>query len=180
MMGWRVAMDQPYHVTVFDNFHRDDPDEVWVSGTFATAEAAIAAVKRQIDSELAHFWSEVCEQDKGASPLDRLISQYNSFAEAPVAFDRNGSVIFDSTAYMEWKAAEMIGEVASSDGLQRLQPEPQPFVLSRPKLNAPVVQRFSPVMALWSFLSKPRPAPALWVAFIAFCLACALIYRALR
>lgn len=103
-------MDQPYHITVFDSSHRHEPEGAWVGGTFETAEAAIAAVKRKIDGELAYFWSEVCYQDKGISTLDRLISHYNFFAEVPVAFNQHGEVIFDSTAYMTSRAAEMIDE----------------------------------------------------------------------
>jgi hypothetical protein len=103
-------MDHPYHVTVFDSFHRHEPEEAWVSGTYATAEAAIAAVKRKIDDELEYFWSEVCHQDKGIATLDRLISHYNSFAEAPVAFGADHKTIFNSTAYVIAMAAEVVTE----------------------------------------------------------------------
>ena len=82
-------MDEPYHVTEFDNFHRGDPDESWVVGTYSTAEEAIALVKWKVDQELEHFWSEICRQGGGHSTLDDLISHYNTFAETPVAFNRH-------------------------------------------------------------------------------------------
>jgi hypothetical protein len=107
---YAVGMDDAYHVTAFDNFHRGDPDESWVVGTFATAEAAIALVKQRVDQELQHFWSEIRDQDGSDSPLDRLISQYDSFAEIPIAFDRQGEQIFDTTAYMKSRAAEIVAE----------------------------------------------------------------------
>jgi hypothetical protein len=47
-------MDEAYHITVFDNFHRGDwPDETWVVGTYSTAEAAIEVVKQMVDQEFA-------------------------------------------------------------------------------------------------------------------------------
>jgi len=119
-------MDHPYHITVFDNFHPHEPEEAWVGATFATAEAAIAAVKRKIDDELAYLWSEVCHQDKGISTLDRLVSQYNSFAEMPVACSRDGDMIFDSTAYMLARAAEMIDKAPAPYGLQAAAGQPGP------------------------------------------------------
>jgi hypothetical protein len=111
---YAVRMDDAYHVTVFDNFHRGDPDESWVVGTCSTPEAAIALVKSRVDQELRYFWSEVCRQDGGDSTLDRLISQYDSFAEIPIAFDRQGEQIFDTTAYVKSRAAEIAAEARPS------------------------------------------------------------------
>src|SRR5262249_49044610 len=108
-----------YHVTVFDNFHGGDPDESWVIGTCSTAEAAIALVKQRVDQELKYFWSEICRQDGGHSTLDRLISQYDSFAETPVAFNRQGEQIFYTTFYVKPGAAEIIAEAKAQHGPQR-------------------------------------------------------------
>jgi hypothetical protein len=173
-------MDQPFHITVFDSFHRHEPEEAWVSGTFATAEETIAAVKRKIDNELAYLWSEVCHQDKGISTLDRLISHYNSFAEVPVAFDRDGKMIFDSTAYMESRAAEMIDEAPAPYGLQG-RAGPQPSASRHATQGAAAAKhRFPRSATVWAFLNRPRPPTVLLGAFLAFCLLFALIYRALR
>lgn len=179
-------MDHPYHITVFDNFHPYEPEEAWVSGTFATADAAIAAVKRRIDDELAYLWSEVCHQDKGVSTLDRLVSQYNSFAEKPVAFSRNGDVIFDSTAYMTSRAAEMIGEAPAQYGPHAAAPSssvPQRPATPAPRMVEPgaaAKHRFWRFVAVWASLNKPRPPAAFWVAFLVLSLLCGLVYRALR
>jgi hypothetical protein len=108
-------MGEAYHVTVFDNFHRGDPP--WVIGTYSTAEEAIASVKGWVDQELEGFWSQLCRYG-GHSTLDGLISQYNAFAETPVAFNGDGEVIFDTTAYMKSRAAE-ITEAAAQHGPQR-------------------------------------------------------------
>jgi hypothetical protein len=179
-------MDHPYHITVFDNFHPHDPDEAWVSGTFATAEAAVAAVKRKIDAELAYLWSEVCHQDKGISTLERLISQYNSFAEMPVAFNRDSETIFDSTAYMQARAAEMINDAPAPYGPQG-RSGPRPAAQQRPASAAPpplnpdaVVAKHGRLMAIWSALNKPQPPAVLWAAVLVLCLLCGLIYSALR
>jgi hypothetical protein len=183
-------MDHPYHITVFDNFHRHEPEEAWVGGTFATAEEAIAAVKRSIDDELAYLWSEVCHQDKGISTLDRLVSQYNSFAEMPVAFSRDGDMIFDSTAYTISRATEMIDEAPAQYGLQASGPRfsaQQRPASSVPRPLGPLAtgaavakHRFPRFMAVWASLNKPRPPALLWVALLLLCLLCGLIYRALR
>ena len=182
-------MDHPYHVTVFDNFHAHEPEEAWVGATFATAETAIAAVKRKIDDELAYLWSEVCHQDKGISTLERLVSQYNSFAEMPVAFSRDGDMIFDSTAYMLARAAEMINEAPGPYGLQGPPMPPGPSPPPQPASGAPrpltpdaavAIPGFPHVMAVWASLGKPRRPAVLWAAVLAFCLLCGLIYRALR
>ncbi|HLH87267.1 MAG TPA: hypothetical protein VKX28_02310 [Xanthobacteraceae bacterium] len=106
-------MADAYHITVFDNFHRGDLDACWMSGTYSTADAAIASVKSTVDRQLRHFWSEACGRDGGRPTLDDLISRYNSFAETPVAFNSDGVSIFDTTAYMESRAAEMISEAAA-------------------------------------------------------------------
>jgi hypothetical protein len=100
-------MSKPFHVTVFDNFHRGDPAPR-VIGTCATIEETIALVKRRVDRELEHFWSEICVQDGGRSTLDRLVSQYNTFAEVPVAFDEQGTQVFDTAVYMKSRAAEIV------------------------------------------------------------------------
>lgn len=112
-------MDKVYHITIFDNFHRGDwPDECWEMGRYSTAEEAIALVKEMVDQELKHFWSEICRADRGRATLDDLISHYNSFAEAPVAFDSLGTQIFDTTAYMKSRAAEMITQADGQHGPQ--------------------------------------------------------------
>jgi hypothetical protein len=103
-----AGMSGAYHITVFDNFHRGDPDACWVAGTYATAEEAIAGVKRRVDQELEHFWSELCRQNEDHPTLDELMSQYDFFAETPVAFDSDGKMIFDTAAYMKSRATEMI------------------------------------------------------------------------
>jgi hypothetical protein len=191
-MDTASAMKLPYHITVFDSFRRHEPEEAWVSGTYATAEEAIAAVKSKIDDELTYFWSEVCSQDKGTSTLDRLISHYNSFAELPVAFDDEGSMIFDSTAYMKSQAAEAIGYSPVPYGVQDKAPR-QPsapvhgnapsrsWTSKRAKPRAgmakPLSARFAPILA---FLNKPRPPTVLLLAFIVFCLLFGFIYRASR
>lgn len=112
-------MGEAYHITVFDNFHRGDQDACWVSGTYSTAEEAIAAVKRRVDQELEHFWSELCRQNAGPATLDELVSQYDSFAETPVAFDSDGRMIFDTAAYMKSRSAEMIAEAEAGHGSRR-------------------------------------------------------------
>jgi hypothetical protein len=113
------GMDEAYHVTVFDNFRRGDPDECWVIFTCSTAEAAIAVVKRRVDQELKYFWSEICRQDGGHSTLDQLISQYDTFAETPVAFNRQGEQIFDTTVHVKSRAAEIVAEAETQHGPQR-------------------------------------------------------------
>jgi L-alanine-DL-glutamate epimerase-like enolase superfamily enzyme len=100
--------DKPFNVTAFDNFHRYDPNESWVIGHYATAEEAIAAVKSAVESDLRHFWAEVCKQDGGSSTLEQLIDQYNSFAETPIAFDEKNKQIFDTTSYMKERAAAIV------------------------------------------------------------------------
>jgi hypothetical protein len=181
-----LYMDRPYHIAVFDSFHPHEPDEGWVSETIATAEAAVTAVKNKIDDELAHFWAEVCQQDNGISTLETLISQYNSFAEMPVAFNRDGDVIFDSTAYMQARAAEMINEARAQHGLQSQQgprsAQRAPSSATAQLKPGPAVakHRFPALTAIRVFLTKPQPAAVLWAAFLVFCLICGLIYRALR
>ena len=178
-------MDLPYHITVFDNFHRHEPDEARVSGAYATAEAAIAAVKRKIDDELEYLWSEVCHQDKGIATLDRLISHYNSFAEMPVAFGADSKMIFDSTAYMIAKAAEVITKRPARYGpasplpasfarqaAQRLIPSPPQQVAA--KRGYPLFKAVS------AFMNKPRNPTVPFVTFMVLCLLLGLIYRALR
>ncbi len=91
-------MDEAYHITVFDNFHRGELDACWVAGGCSTADEAIAWVKSSVDRQLKHFWSEARGQDGGHPTLDDLIDRYNDFAETPVAFDSDGQSIFDTTA----------------------------------------------------------------------------------
>ena len=136
---------------------------------------------------MAYLWSEVCHQDKGISTLDRLVSHYNSFAEVPVAFNRDGNMIFDSTAYMKSRAAEIIHEAPAPYGPQR-NARPQPSALRHVKPGAAAAKpiaaaakhSFPRSAAVLAFLNKSQPPTVLWFAFFAFCLLSALIYRALR
>jgi hypothetical protein len=180
-------MDLPYHITVFDNFHRHEPDEAWVSGAYATAEAAIAAVKRKIDDELEYLWSEVCHQDKGIATLDRLISHYNSFAEMPVAFGADSKMIFDSTAYMIAKAAEVITEPPAPYGPASPLPasfSPQATSLSTPsplqRASAPAKPRYPAFAAIAAFMNTPRNPTVVFVTFMVLCLLLGLLYRTFR
>jgi hypothetical protein len=100
----------PYHVTVFDLFHRHEPGWAWVAGTFATADDAMSDVKGRIERDLAYFWSEICRQQESPPTLHALVSHYETFAEMPVAFDADGNMIFDGTAYMKARAARIVAE----------------------------------------------------------------------
>ncbi len=53
---------------------------------------------------------EASISNSGHPTLDDLIDRYNCFAETPVAFNSDGKSIFDTTAYMKSRAAEMIAE----------------------------------------------------------------------
>jgi WD domain, G-beta repeat len=103
----------PYHITVFDNFHRG---ECWSGGGCLTAEEAIAYVKETVDRDLIGFWSHLRrDRTKPTQPtLDELIRQYKWFAETPVAFDDKGKKIFDTIAYMESRAVEIIGDAGQA------------------------------------------------------------------
>ena len=93
-----------YYVLAWD-LDRRHPDETAYEGPYSTAEAAIAAVQARIDTDLEQLWSQICGS-RYPHTLEELISWYEACAEKRNAF-HNSSTIFDTTAYIKSRAAEI-------------------------------------------------------------------------
>jgi hypothetical protein len=73
-----------YKVMVDDNFHYMEEDERWEFGTFATAEAAIAACRKLVDESL------VGEYRPGMT-VEELYDRYTSFGDEPFIVAQSGA-----------------------------------------------------------------------------------------
>jgi hypothetical protein len=73
-----------YKVMVDDNFHYMEEDERWEFGTFATAEAAIAACRKLVDKSLV-------EEYRPGMTAKELYDRYTSFGDEPFIVAQSGA-----------------------------------------------------------------------------------------
>jgi hypothetical protein len=139
-------MDKPFHITIFDNFHRGDFDACWSGGGYSTAEEAIATVKAEVDRELKVFWPEIVLGGRRKRTVEKVVDYYRSFAEQPVAFDQNGKKIFDTDPYVRARAAKMVAEARSRDSLLR-------------RWFGPILRRLRPSLSIGALGEIRTPDP---------------------
>ena len=95
----------PYLLYVNDNFHYMDEDERYLTGTFETADAALAEARRIVDQFLIHA------HKPGMSARD-LYETYTGFGEDPFIVSTYASVpvMFSAWKYAEERCDVICGE----------------------------------------------------------------------
>jgi len=94
-----------YKVMVDDNFHFTDEDERYQHGIFRTAQAAIAACKRIVDSDLDDFM-------KPGMTASELYAAYTGFGRDPFIVCIGPDV--ERVHFSAWKYAEERSSVLTS------------------------------------------------------------------
>lgn len=99
----------PYRITIYDNFHYMDPDEISDGGTFARADEALARCRAIVDDYLR------AAMNPGMS-ANSLYENYTMFGEDPAIVAINAPrVAFSAWSYAREQATKMCAEVAMGE-----------------------------------------------------------------
>jgi hypothetical protein len=92
-----------YRVVVADNFHYQDPDEIYVFGEFNSAEEALSKAQQIVEASLADTYEP-------GMTADALYCSYTMFGEDPyvVALDGAPIVSFSAWDFARSRASEIV------------------------------------------------------------------------